>query len=198
MPSVVVALFRTVLLSCRSRAALHAEILALRHQLHVLERSRPQRIRLTPADRALWVALSRVWSGWRAASILVKPATVVAWHRRGFQLFWQWKSRRRVGRPGVSTELRTLIQTMSNANPLRGAPRIHGELLKLGIDVRQATVAKYIARKRLPPSPTWCAFLANHASQIIGRRLFVVSTVTYRLLFVLACLLGDAGLCTSP
>jgi putative transposase len=188
MPSVVAALLQTVLRSWRSRAALQAEILVLRHQLHVLQRSRPHRIRLTRADRALWVSLSRMWSGWRAASVLVKPATVVAWHRRGFRLFWRWKSRRRFGRPRVSAELRTLIQTMSNANPLWGAPRIHGELLKLGIDVSQATVAKYISHRRRPPSPSWRTFLANHASQIMGADFFVVPTVTYRLLFVFVIL----------
>jgi hypothetical protein len=94
MTSVVVALLQTVLFSWRSRAALHAEILALRHQLHVLQRSRPQRIRLTAADRALWIWLSRIWSGWSTATMLVKPATVVAWHRQGFRLFWTWKSGR--------------------------------------------------------------------------------------------------------
>src|SRR5262245_19266741 len=188
MPSVVVALLQTALLSWRSRAALHVEILALRHQLHVLQRSRPQRIRLTLADRALWVWLSRVWSGWREASVLVKPGTVVAWHRQGFRLFWRWKSRRRLGRPSVSTELRALIRTMSNANPLWGAPRIHGELRKLGIDVSQATVAKYMSHRRRTPSPNWRTFLANHTSQITATDFFVVPTVTYRLLFVFVIL----------
>ena len=130
----VVARFRTVLLSRRSRAALHAKIIfALRHQLHVLERSRAQRIRLTPADRALRVALSCVWSGWRAASILMKPARVVAWHRRGFRLVWQWKSRRRAGRPGVSTELRTLIQSgLSEGESVKGGvtTRLRGQSIR--------------------------------------------------------------------
>src|SRR5436190_8140755 len=97
--------------------------------------------------------------------VLVKPATVIAWHRKGFRLFWTWKSRRRLGRPSVPTELPSLIRRMSDANPLWGAPRVHGELLKLGIDVSQATVAKYMSRRR-PPSPTWRSFLANHAAQI--------------------------------
>src|SRR4029453_9903101 len=127
MTSVVVALLQTVLFSWRSRAALHAEILPLRHQLHVLQRSRPQRIRLTGADRALWIWLSRIWSGWSTATMLVKPATVVAGRRQGFRLFWTWKSGRRLGRPRIPTEVRSLIRTMSEANPLWGAPRIHGE-----------------------------------------------------------------------
>jgi putative transposase len=159
MTSVVVALLQTVLFSWRSRAALHAEILALRHQLHVLQRSRPQRIRLTGADRALWIWLSRIWSGWSTATMLVKPATVVAWHRQGFRLFWTWKSGRRLGRPRIPTEVRSLIRTMSEANPLWGAPRIHGELLKLDINISQAAVAKYMPRRRRPPSPTWRTFL---------------------------------------
>jgi putative transposase len=118
----------------------------------------------------------------------VKPATVVAWHRRGFRLYWTWKCRRRGGRPRTPYEVRTLIRTMSAANPLWGAPRIHGELLKLGIDVSQTTVAKYMPRRTRPPSPTWRTFLANHASQIVAADFFVVPTVTYRLLFVLVLL----------
>src|SRR5205823_811461 len=121
----------------------------------VLQRSRRQQLRLTRADRVLWVWLSRIWSGWRTTIVLVKPATVIAWHRKGFRLFWTWKSRRRLGRPSVSAELRSLIQRMSDANPLWGAPRVHGELLKLGIDVSQATVAKYMSRRRRPSSSTW-------------------------------------------
>ena len=99
--------------------------------------------------------LVRVWAGWRTALVLVKPETVIAWHRRGFRLWWNWKSRRRIGRPPVPDDVRTLIRTMANANPRWGAPRIHGELLKLGIHVSQATVAKYMRRRRQPPSETW-------------------------------------------
>ncbi len=188
MLSVVVALLQTFHTLFRSRAALHLEILALRHQLHVLQRSRPRHIRLTRPDRWLWVWLSHVWAGWRTAAVLVKPATVVAWHRRGFRLFWTWKCRRRAGRPCTPHELRMLIRTTSEANPLWGAPRIHGELLKLGIDVSQSTVAKYMPRRKGPPSPTWRTFVANHASQIVAADFFVVPTVTYRLPFVLVLL----------
>jgi hypothetical protein len=191
MSSVLVALLQTLRTSFRTRAALEAEILALRHQLQVLQRSRPRQLRLTRADRVLWVWFSRIWSGWRTATVLVKPATVIAWHRQGFRLFWTWKSRHRLGRPSVPAELRSLIRTMSDANPFWGAPRIHGELLKLGIDVSQATVAKYMSRRRRPPSPTWRAFLANHAAQIIAADFFVVPTVRYRLLFVLVILSLD-------
>jgi hypothetical protein len=126
----------------RSRARLQVELLAVRHQLHVFERTRPPRVRLSTLDRWLWVRLSQVWSEWRRALVIVEPATVVAWHRRGVGLFWTWKSRHRTGRPPVPREVRDLIRSMSRANPLWGAPRIHGELLKVGIDVSQATVAK--------------------------------------------------------
>ena len=135
----------------------------------------------------LWVWLSKVWNDWRAAVVIVKPETVLAWHRRGFRLFWTWKSRRR-GRPVIPSDVRLLIRRMSKDNPLWGAPRVHGELLKLGIDVRQATVARYMARPRRPPSQTWRTFLANHVDQIVAADFFVVPTVTYRLLFVLVIL----------
>ena len=118
MSSVVVALLHTLRRSVASRAALQVEILALRHQIHVLQRSQSRKIRLTTTDRVLWVWLARMWPGWRTATVLVKPATVVAWHRRGFRLFWTWKSRRRLGRPRLPTEVRSLIRTMAEANPL--------------------------------------------------------------------------------
>src|SRR5947208_9116689 len=159
MMSVLVLALLTLRSCLRSRAVLQLEVLALRHQLQVLNRSRPRRLRLVTADRLLWAWLSRSWTAWRTALVIVQPDTVIAWHRQGFRLFWTWKSRRRVGRPTVSADVRALIRTMSEANPLWGAPRIHGELLKLGIDVSQATVAKYIARPRhQPPSQTWRTF----------------------------------------
>jgi hypothetical protein len=123
--------------------------------------------------------------------VLVKPETLVAWHRRGFRLFWTWKSRRRTGRPTVPADVCALIRTMSEANPLWGAPRIHGELRKLGITVSQSTVAKYMGRRRPSPSQTWRTFLANHIGQVVAADFFVVPTVTYRLLFVLVLLAHD-------
>jgi len=188
MRSVVISLLLTIRVSLRDRAALQLEILALRHQLHLVNRSRPQRLRLSAAHRLLWAWLSNVWNGWRAAIVIVKPETVLAWHRRGFRLFWTWKSRRPLGRPVIPPDVRLLIRTMAAANPLWGAPRIHGELLKLGIDISQATVAKYMPRHRDPPSQTWRTFLANHVDQIMAADFFVVPTVTYRLLFVLVIL----------
>jgi putative transposase len=161
------------------------EILALRHQLAVLQRQK-KRVSLGAADRLLWVLLlSRIWNQWRSALVVVKPETVIAWHRKGFRLYWRWKSRAwKCGRPCVSRETRDLIRQMSKANPLWGAPRIHGELLKLGIEVSQATVAKYMSRQGRPPSQTWRTFLENHVQQIVATDFLVVRTVSFRLSFV--------------
>ena len=142
MISTFLSVLQTLRTSARSRAELQLEILALRHQLQVLHRTRPRRLRLAKADRWLWSLLSRIWTGWRTALVIVKPETFIARHRRSFRLWWAWKSRRRMGRPTVPADVRTLIRTMAQANPRWGAPRIHGELLKLGLDVCQATVAK--------------------------------------------------------
>jgi putative transposase len=188
MTSVLISLLSTVRGIVRSCAALHLEVLALRHQLEVLQRSRPRRLRLAKMDRRLWVWLSRSWSDWRTALVIVKPETVVAWHRKGFRLLWTWKSRRRGGRPTEPADVRTLIRRMSRDNPLWGAPRIHGELLKLGIDVGQASVAKYMMRREKPPSQSWRTFLKNHLHQIAAADFFVVPTATCRLLFVLVIL----------
>jgi putative transposase len=191
MMAVLLCLLLTLRTSARSRAALQLEILAARHQLQVLQRNRPRRVRVTTTDRCLWVLLSRIWTRWRTALVIVKPETVIAWHRRGFRLWWAWKSRPRMGRPTVPAEVRALIRTMAQANTRWGAPRIHGELLKLGIDICQATVAKYMGRQRQPPSQTWRAFLQNHIGQIVAADFFVVPTATYRLLFVLVLIAHD-------
>ncbi len=166
----------------RSRAVLELENLALRHQLHVLRRQRPGRLRLFALDRLLWVLLYRLWPRCLEAMVLVKPATVIQWHRRGFRLFWRWRSRS--GRPSVEREIRDLIRQMSSANPLWGAPRIHGELLKLGIEISQATVAKYMVRRRGTPSQNWRTFLRNHAEGIAAIDMFVVAFASFRLLYV--------------
>jgi putative transposase len=189
--SVVVSLLHSLWLTVRSRASLHQEIIALRHQLALVNRSRRPRLRLTSVDRMLWAWLAHAWCGWRSAVYIVKPSTVVAWHRRGFRLFWAWKSRHRTGRPAVPHDARALIRDMSTANPLWGAPRIHGELLKLGISVSQSTGATYMRRHPRSPSQTWRTFLTNHASQVMAADLFVVPTITFRLLFVLVILAHD-------
>ncbi len=164
----------------------------LRQQLAVLKHIDP-RPRLTDADRFFWVLVSRVWSGWRNALHVVKPETVVRWHRQGFRYYWRWKSRGR-GRPRIDGEVRDLIRRMCRANPLWGAPRIHGELLKLGIEISETTVAKYMIARRGPPIQTWRTFLQNHAKELIALDFFTVDTVptaTVRVLFVLVILSHD-------
>jgi transposase InsO family protein len=173
----------------RSRAVVELENLALRHQLHVLRRQRPGRLRLFTLDRLLWVLLYRLWPRCLEVMVLVKPTTVVQWHRQGFRLFWRWRSRS--GRPSVEREIRDLIRQMSSANPLWGAPRIHGELLKLGIEISQATVAKYIVRRRGTPSQNWRTFLRNHTEGIAAIDMFVVASASFRLLYVMIILGHD-------
>ncbi len=152
---IVKALWWILGLRLKSRERLEAENLALRHQLNVVCRSAPRRVRLRSSDRFLFVWLYRLWPDLLDSFIIVQPETVVCWHRRGFKAFWRWKSRGRPGRPRIPREVRDLIREISLANPLWGAPRIHGELLKLGIDIGQTTVAKYMARGRRPPSQSW-------------------------------------------
>jgi hypothetical protein len=136
--------------------------------------------------------LSKLWPGWRNPLIIVKPDTVVAWSRKGFRLFWTWKSRRgRSGRPTVAKDVRDLIRKISQANPLWDVPRVHGELLKLGINVSQPTVAKYMVRHRRPPSQTWRTFLANHVKDLVSVDFFTVPTVTFRVFFVFILLTHD-------
>jgi len=165
------------------RADLVAENLALRQQIIVFHR-KAKRLRLQMKDRIFWLCLARSWDGWRESLIVVKPATVVRWHRQGFKYYWAWKSRHRGGRPAIDPEVRDLIRRMSRANPLWGAPRIHGELLKLGIDLSQTTVAKYMIRHPKPPSLGWRAFLDNHLKDLVSIDFFTVPTVTFRILFV--------------
>jgi transposase InsO family protein len=176
----------------RSRAALELENLALRHQVGVLRRSARKRPRLTSVDRFLWVWLSRVWSGWRSTLAMVQPETVIAWHRSGFRLFWSWKVRHgHRGRPAVSLEVRTLIRRMCRENPGWGAPRIHGELLKLGIDIGETSVSKYMIRGRKPPSQTWRTFLDNHVPQLVSIDFFTVPTIRFQVLYVFLVLAHD-------
>jgi len=187
--SFLLSAFATVGSAFRTRAALQIEILALRHQLTVLQRSQRGRVLLTSADRLFWVGLCRLWSRWRTALLIVKPETVIAWHRRGFRWYWRWKSRRgEPGRPTIGREVRELIRQMSLANPLWGAPRMHGELRKLGLELSQTAVAKYMVRERKPPSQTWRTFLNNHVQQLVATDFFVVPTVSFRVLFVFVVL----------
>lgn len=138
---------------------------------------------LTNVDRLFLVWSYRIWPGILGAVCALRPETIVRWHRQGFRAYWRWRSRALPGRPKASKEARDLIHEISLANPLWGAPRIHGELLKLGIDVAQSTVAKYMAKRRRPPSPSWRTFLHNHADAIASIDLFVVPTITFKLLY---------------
>ena len=167
----------------RSRAALEAGNLVLRHQLNVLRRKCSKRVALSSIDRLLLVGLYRLAPGVLEALRIIRPETLMRWHRAGFRAYWRWKSRPRGGRPRTAAEIRHLIHEMSIANPLWGAPRIHGELLKLGIDVGQTTVAKYMARRRRPPSQGWKTFLRNHADGIASMDLFLIPTISFRLLY---------------
>src|ERR1700726_1920112 len=172
----------------RSRVALEAEILVLRHQLNVLRRKAPKRLAFSSIDRLVFAGLYRLTPCVLGALQILKPETVIRWHRAGFRAYWRWKSRPRGGRPKTPLEIRHLIREMSLANPLWGAPRIHGELLKLGIEVAQSTVAKYMGRCRRPPSQSWKTFLRNHAAGIAAMDLLVVPTIGFRLLYVLVIL----------
>ena len=167
------------------------EIVVLRHQLQIAKRKAPKRLHLTSADRLIFVWLYRLWPSLLASVIVVKPDTVLRWHRAGFRAFWRWKSRSHGGRPNIPDDVRDLIARMSLDNHLWGAPRIHGELLKLGIDVAQTTVAKYMVRHRDPPAQGWRTFLRNHASEIVAIDLFVVPTIGFKLLFGLVILKLD-------
>jgi transposase InsO family protein len=176
-------IFAMVIDLLRSRVALEAEILVLRQQLNVLRRVSSKRPPFISIDRLILAGICQLFPKIYDALAIVRPDTVVRWHRAGFRSYWRWKSRRRCGRPTVPLEIRRLIREMSIANPLWGAPRIHGELLKLGIDVGQTSVAKYMARRRAPPSQGWKTFLRNHAEGIAAMDLFVVPTISFRLLY---------------
>jgi putative transposase len=190
--SVLSALAAAVSSLLKSRTALQLENLALRHQIGVLQRSAKRRPQLTAADRVLWVWLCGVWRDWRSALVIVKPETVVAWHRKGFRLFWTWKVRHgKPGRPKVPRETRELIRRMSRENPMWGAPRIHGELLKLGIDIGETSVSKYMVRQRKPPSQTWRTFLDNHLQSLVSVDFFTVPTIRFQILYVFLVLAHD-------
>jgi len=167
----------------KSRSRLEVENLFLRHQLNVALRQAPTRFRMRDIDRLLLVWMVRLWPNLLGVVLVVKPETVLRWHRAGFRAFWRWKSRNRAGRPRIDRDLRDLIRRMSRENPLWGAPRIHGELLMLGIEVAQSTVSKYMIRGGKPPSQSWKTFLRNHAEAIAAIDMCVVPTVTFDRLF---------------
>ena len=167
----------------KSRAGLEAENLVLRQQVIVLSRKSRPRVRLRNLDRPILVWLYRFFPSILNAIVIVKPETVIRWHRRGFQAYCRWKSRRCGGRPRIDREIRDLIGRMSKENPLWGAPRIHGELLMFGIEVAHSTVARYMTGRLGPPSQGWKIFLRNHAAGIASIDLFVVRTISFTALW---------------
>jgi hypothetical protein len=167
----------------KSTLRLEAENAVLRHQLIVLRRRLHGRVRFTNNDRWFFIQLYRWFPSILQVLSIIRPETLVRWHRAGFRCYWRWKSRSLGGRPQIETELRVLIRRMSVENPLWGAPRIHGELLKLGFEVAQSSVAKYMVKRRGPPSQGWRTFLHNHAPDIAAMDLFVVPTIGFDLFY---------------
>src|SRR5471030_2963275 len=167
----------------KSKSRLEAENAVLRHQLIVLRRKVQGRVRLTNNDRWFLIQLYRWFPSILNVLTIIRPETFVRWHRAGFRCYWRWKSRPRGGRPLIEADLRALIRKMSVENPLWGAPRIHGELLKLGFEVAQSRVAKYMVKPGRAPSQGWRTFLRNHASDIAAMDLFVVPTIGFNLLY---------------
>jgi transposase InsO family protein len=169
----------------KSKIRLEAENAVLRHQLIVLRRKMRGRVQLANSDRWFFVQLYRWFPSILKVLTIIRPETLIHWHQSGFRYYWRWKSRSLGGRPQIEMGLRALIRQMSMENPLWGAPRIHGELLKLGFEVAQSSVAKYMVKRRGPPSQGWLTFLRNHAPNIAAMDLFVVRTVGFDLLYAL-------------
>ena len=184
MLSFVLSLLAAVRVFFRSRGDTALEVLALRQQVAVLKRKRP-RPRLGRLDRLFWTTLRRFWSRWTEVLVIVTPDTVVGWHRAGFRLYWRWRSRPRGGRPKITEEIRGLIRRLAEENPDWGAPKIHGELQKLGFVVSERTVARYLRRvqRRGDPGKRWLTFLQNHREVIVAFDFFTVPTVTFQLLY---------------
>jgi hypothetical protein len=197
--SFALALFASFRVFVRRRGDTALEVLALRQQVAVLKRKRI-RPRLHRLDRLFWVLLRQVWSGWAEALVIVNPDTVVRWHRAGFRLYWRWRSRPRGGRPRVTEEIRALIRRLAQENADWGAPKIHGELQKLGFVVSERTVARYLRRiqRRGDPGQKWLAFLRNHREAIVAFDFFTVPTATFRVLYCFFVIEhGAGGSCTS-
>jgi len=167
------------------------ELIALRHQVAVYKES-VSRPKLRPADRWLWVGLSRLWPGWQQALEFVQPRTVIAWQKKRFRDYWRRLSQqKKPGRSAISKDVIELIQDMWRSNPTWGSPRIVGELHKIGIDVAKSTVEKYRLKSNKPSSPTWKAFLTNHVQDLVSCDFFTVPTATFRVLFVFIILAHD-------
>src|SRR5256712_7456329 len=191
MITLLLHLLRLLPFLCGGHRQLALENLALHQQLAVYKRTMT-RPRLRAADRFFWVGLARVWAGWRQPLVIVTPATVLRWQRRRFREYWtKLSGRPTVGRPPVNAEIKALVTRMATANPLWGAPRIHGELLKLGIDVAERTVSRLVPKRRTPPSQTWRTFLTNHVRDLVSIDFFIVPTLRLRVLFVFVVLAHD-------
>ena len=191
MITLLLYLLRLLPFLCDGRRQLALENLALRQQLAVYKRM-ARRPKLRRSDRLFWVWLAKVWVGWRQSLVIVTPDTVLRWQRRRFREHWTKLSRRPTrGRPRVDPEITALVIQMAAANPLWGAPRIHGELLKLGIHVAERTVSRLLPKRRTPPSQTWRTFLTNHVRDLVSIDFFIVPTVRLRVLFAFVVLAHD-------
>jgi putative transposase len=184
VPEFILSILAAIRVFLRSRGDTALELLALRQQVAVLKRKRPRPC-LNRLDRLFWTTLRRLWPRWAEVLVIVKPETVVGWHRAGFRLYWRWRSRPRGGRPKITEEIRVLIRRMAEENPDWGAPKIHGEIQKLGFVVSERSVARYLRRirRRGDPARRWLAFLQNHREVIVAFDFFTVPTVTFQLLY---------------
>jgi putative transposase len=193
MITLLLHVFRLLPFLVGGHRKLALENLALRQQLVVYKRTMP-RPRLRTTDRLLWVGLATIWTGWRQALVIVSPDTVLRWQRRRFRAYWtQLSGRSTGGRPPLNAEIAALVRKMAAANPLWGAPRIHGELLKLGIDIAERTVSRLMPKPRSRPSQTWRTFLANHLRDLVSIDFFTVPTARLRVLLFSSCSLTTAG-----
>ena len=190
MMEALILLFSFLKSGLKNQTELALENLALRLQLAILKRNRPHAT-LKKGDRVFRACISCFWHRWWESLIVVKPETVVRWHRKGFALYWARLSRRQAGRPAADSNIGDLIRRMASANPTWGSPRIHGELLKLGLKISERTVARLMPKKGKPPSQTWRTFLDNHVKNLVSIDFFVVPTATFRVLFVLVVLAHD-------
>jgi putative transposase len=184
MPRCILTIVAVIGVFFRSRTDIAFEIIALRQQVAILKRKQP-RPTIHLRDRFFWTTLRHLWPRWSDVLLVVKPATVVAWHRAGFRLYWRWRSRPRGGRPRVTEEMRELIKRMATENPAWGAPRIHGEIQKLGFVISERTVARYLRRirRRGNSRKQWLTFLQNHREVTVAFDFFTIPTVTFRLLY---------------
>jgi putative transposase len=184
MLKAVFRILRFIMLILVGHREIALENAALRQQLAILKRERP-RPKIHHRDRLFWILLMKIWKQWRTALVIVQPATVVSWQRRRFKRYW-WKlsQKKGPGRPQVAAEVRKLVRTMASANVTWGAPRIHGELLKLGFEISERTVSRLMPKRRKNPSQTWKTFLTNHVGQLVSIDFFTVSTVQLKVLFV--------------